>query len=178
MGYDLGIGEAKISYSSDRVSIDCEHVSLPDAPAFGEPTDHKNQRWPSYVGWEKAMKALGLMDVMFDVRNNGAGVFAWNGIKREPLIQECPGAVPVTQEHLWYIESKLATYKAAHPDHRAAYPPPKPGAKPLGGVGNCYRLCDYVDDPTCDGNLCRGEWLLFWIRWALKNCKQPVFVNS
>lgn len=30
-------------------------------------------------------------------------------------------------------------------------------------------------DPEMLGRL---EWLKFWVDWALKNCKQPAFVNS
>lgn len=35
-----------------------------------------------------------------------------------------------------------------------------------------------VDCDIVKAALCRGEWLAYWLRWAVDNCKQPVFVNS
>lgn len=40
-----------------------------------------------------------------------------------------------------------------------------------------YREEDYDQDPKYDQHLCRGTWLVFWLKWAVENCKQPVFVN-
>jgi hypothetical protein len=171
MGYTLKIGEAAISYNADYCTIDCDIVSRDDAPAFGEPTDHENRRWPSYSVWSNAMETLGLMSVMF-----GAGEFTFNGVCRYPLIAEHPGVTPITKEHVECVESVLVDYKAAHPDRIAKYPPPKEGAEPV--VGDMYREEDLIDDPRYDSALCRGEWLAYWLRWALDNCKQPVFVNS
>jgi hypothetical protein len=178
MGYTLTIGEAEIDYDDDRVRVSATDVTLDDAPAFGEPTDRMNTRWPSYSQWSNAMKDLGLTDLMFAGKRGdgtGAGSFEWGGKEYEPLMIDHPGAQPITEAHLAYAEEKIAAYKAAHPDHRAEYPPPKEGAVPICGM---YRQEDVVQDPRYDGNLCRAEWLLFWMRWALKNCKQPVFVNS
>jgi hypothetical protein len=177
MGYTLKIGEAVISYSPYDVCIDCSLVSHDDAPAFGEPTDHENQRWPSYSVWADAMKALGLMNVMFNERSGGQGWFERNGIERQPLILEHPGAAPITIEHVEEVEERIAIYKAQYPTHTAQYPLPKEGAKPLVEGTSLYADSDYSDDPTYDASLCRGEWLAYWLRWAVENCKQPVFVN-
>lgn len=169
MGYTLTIGEAEIDYNEDSVRICAANVTLDEAPAFGEPTDNTNTRWPSYAGWSDAMKKLGLTDFMFAGKRgggDGAGSFEWNGKECSPLLIDHPGAELVTQAHLEYLEAKLAAYKAAHPDHVAAYPPLKPGIEK-----------SFID-PRYDAALVRGEWLLFWMRWALKNCKQPVFTNS
>lgn len=176
MGYTLRIGEAVIDWDSDNVSIDCEGISRDDAPSFGDPTDKENQRLPSYSVWADCMEKLGLMDVMFNTRNHGAGEFEWNGVTRYPLIQDHPGASPITKEHAEYVEAKLAVYKAVHPTHIAQYPPPKPGAVPI--FGDVYKQEDLESDPKYDAALCRGEWLAYWLRWAVDNCKQPVFVNS
>lgn len=176
MGYNLSIGEAILDWSEDVVRIDCAGVTLPDAPAFGEPTDHTNQRWPSYSAWADFCDTLGIRDLMFNVRNGGAGSFFWEGEHHEPLITEHPGAAPITSAHLAFVEAALAKYRQQYPDHIAQYPPPKPDAKPV--MGSCYRQEDLVDDPRFDPTLCRAEWLVFWLRWALANCKQPVFVNS
>jgi hypothetical protein len=122
------------------------------------------------------MESLGLMDVMFNLRNGGKGDFEWNGVTRSPLIETHPGSTPVTKEHLEFVKSKLAEYKSRFPDHIAKFRPPKPGAKPI--FGNEYREEDYDSNPIYDANLCRAEWLIYWLQWAIDNCKQPVFVNS
>lgn len=178
MGYTLRIGEAKLIYDSDRVSVDCDVITLPDAPAYGEPTDHSSARWPSYSGWADSMRHLGLMDIMFNVRNGGAGQIIYRDTELMPLLSEHPGAQPITGLHAAYIEEKIAEYKRRHPDHVARYRPPKPDAKPIVPGTEFYREEDLDTDPQNDPWLCRGEWLAFWCRWAVENCKQPVFVNS
>jgi hypothetical protein len=180
MGYTLRIGEACIEYDEDSVNIGCEVARRDGAPAFGEPTDHTSQRWPSYIQWSDAMKALGLEMCMF--RRLCGGVlnedFEWNGVSRYPLIYDHPGAQPITKEHVEYVEAKLAAYKAAHPTHIAQFPPLKASAKPLVPGTDFYAPDQYENDPKYDGDLCRGEWLAYWLRWALENCRRPVFVNS
>lgn len=178
MGYTLKIGECRLDYDEDSVRVDCDLTKRDDAPAHGEPTDRENQRWPSYSKWAEAMEALDLMDVMFNSRNGGRGEFEWNGKHRSPLLETHPGATPITVEHVQFVEAKLAAYKAANPDHIAKYPPPKPGAKPIFEGSDMYREEDLVKDPRFDSSLVRGEWLAYWLRWSIENCKQPVFVNS
>ncbi|TXH16357.1 MAG: hypothetical protein E6R03_05590 [Hyphomicrobiaceae bacterium] len=178
MGYSLRIGEAEIEYDEERVGIDCPLVRLDTAPANGDPTDYENQRWPSYSCWADAMRKLDLMDVMFGMRNGGSGTFEWNGVERYPLLEEHPGVMPITREHVEYVEAKIAKYRKKHPEHIAQYPPLKPDAKPVVDGCDLYADDQYVDDPRCDTALVRGEWLAFWLRWAIENCKQPVFVNS
>jgi hypothetical protein len=163
MGYTLKIGEAIIRYDSESVGIDCDIVRHDNAPAFGEPTDYENQRWPSYSSWAETMKALDLIDVMFNQANGGDGCFEHNGEERYPLIEQHPGAAPITIEHLEKVKKKVAAYKAKHPTHIAKYLPD--GA-------------DGWDASIYDGVLCRAEWLIYWMEWALANCKMPVFVNS
>jgi hypothetical protein len=178
MGYTLKIGEAVIRWDRESVKIDCGITRNGDAPAFGEPTDYESQRWPSYTSWCLVIKALGMSHVMFDSRNGGPGEFEKNGKTCYPLICQHPGAMPITIEHAEEVEACLTAYKAAHPGHTAQYPPPKPGAKPLIDGSDFYKEEDLSDDPTYDGNLVRGEWLAYWLRWAVENCNQPVFVNS
>jgi len=177
MGYTLKIGEAELEYSEDSVGITCAPVRLDRAPAFGELADYQNQRWsPSYREWSYDMKALGLTDVMFSERvDGGRGDFEWEGVVRYPLMNDYPGVCPVTREHVEIVEAKLTAYKALHPGHRAEYPPLKLGVVKNEGY---RRAQDCVDDPVYDITLCRGEWLAFWLRWALENCDRPVFVNS
>jgi hypothetical protein len=176
MGYTLKIGEARLDRDHESTGVDCYLVRLDNAPAFGDPTDYENQRWPSYSAWADFCREFDLMDVMFNIRNKGAGEFEWKGDHYQPLLNEHPGAQPITRAHLEYVEAKVAAWKAAHPGVIAAYQLPKPDAKPI--FGESYREEDYQNDPMRSPWLCRAEWLLFWLRWAVENCKQPVFVNS
>ncbi len=174
MGYTLKIGEAKIDYSEDGVSIECDSVRLPDAPAYGESTDHTSERWPSYGAWHDAMTKLGLNDLMFTTRESDG--FEWNGEDRCALINRHPGAMPITKEHVECLAARLDLYRKANPTHIAQFPPLKPGVAPHPRGFNFPE--DYETDPKYDSSLCRGEWLLWWCRWAVENCKRPVFVNS
>lgn len=176
MGYNLRIGEAIIDWSEDGVSIDAESVTLDSSPAFGEPTDHTNMRWPSYTSWAKFCRTIEIVDVMMNEKNGGSGEVEVNGKWIQCLMPTHPGAAPITREHLTAIRESVDSYKKRHPDHFAKFPLPREGAVPV--FSNNYREEDYVDDPRYDGELCRAEWLLFWVEWALDNCERPVFVNS
>ena len=60
MGYTLKIGELDIEFDQDEdypaIFLSAKLVSHPDAPAYGEPTDYENQRWPSYTSWSEFCK--------------------------------------------------------------------------------------------------------------------------
>jgi len=179
MGYRLKIGEAELEYSEVFIRTTCATASLDYAPAFGGREDHQNQALPSYSAWAHDMKALELLDVMFDeITEGGKGCFEWKGVVRYPLISHHAGAALVTREHVEVVETKLADYKILHPDHRAEYAPLKPGAEAIAEDRGSYRAEDFVDNPIYDTALCRGEWLAFWLRWAFDNCNRPVFVNN
>ena len=115
MGYTLTIGE--------NINGDIETVRHVDAPAFGEPTDYTNARWPSYTAWWGFVRATGL-DACF---------------KR--LLTPHPGIQPLTKEHL----NAFKKVNAAVLDQ-----------------WDCNRL----------------TWLIYWIEWALANCKNPAISNS
>ncbi len=178
MGYTLKIGEAELLYDEDMVRVGCRVLVDENSPAHGDPTDGESQRWPSYSTWADSMRTLGMVDVMFNRRSGGAGTFEWNGVSRGPLIECHPGCVPITREHVEYVEAKLREYMEKFPDHRPEYPPLKEGVVPAIEGTKLFREEDYVDDPIYDAALVRGEWLAWWLRYALDNCKQPVFLNS
>ena len=153
MGYTLKIGNAVIATYDDSISIEVESVENNDAPAFGEPTDHTNSRWPSYSSWGNFCEALDLEEVMFGDDN----YFYVGDEQYTPLIDEHPGHTRIMEVHYTFVESKVKEYKEKNPDNFAKYD---------------------ENDPLADGNLCRAEWLLYWMRWALDNCEAPVFTNS
>ena len=94
MGYSLAIGELTSIIDDDngeeRPYVEC--VKHDDAPAFDEPTDYTNQRWPSYTSWADFAEGVGLSDLLLDT-----------------LIPEHPGIAPILPEHLDMV--KRATLK-------------------------------------------------------------------
>jgi hypothetical protein len=171
MGYTLTIGNAKLNYSEDYCGVDADPIASADGP-FQE-----SQYSPPYTSWHNSMQRLGLMDVMFNERNGGNG-FTYAGKTRAPLIDRHPGVMPISKEHVMAVEEILSAYKAAHPEHRPEFPPPKPGAVPVIPGSSIYAVGDYSDDPRYDSALARGEWLAWWLRYALEHCERPVFVNT
>lgn len=117
MGYTLRIGELGDDGGVETVRHD-------DAPAFDEPTDYTNARWPSYTAWWGFVRECGL-DALF----------------KNELLAEHPGVCSLRAAHLKTFESV-----------------------------DRWRLDRY------DRN--RLTWLIYWTRWALDNCKRPVFYNS
>ena len=175
MGYTLSIGEAEISWTEIGVDVSAKLVKHDEAPAFGEPPDGENQRWPGYCVWSEFCRDLGILDVMMNTRNGGSGECQVGERWLRPLIAEHPGHTPITPEHLEYIEIKLEAYRKLYPDHRAEFRPVKEGCEDKGLFTPNE---DLVDDPRYDGTLVRAEWLVYWMRWALENCERPVFVNT
>ena len=71
------------------------------------------------------------------------------------LLREHPGCVKITEEHKLIIDK-------AHENYLKKYPNAEP---------------NYGNDPI-NSSLVRLVWLKFWVDWSLKNCQNPVFLNS
>lgn len=152
MGYSLTIGELKISIQGkglqSYLDYDAEEVSLDNGPAYGEPTDNTNSRWPSYTSWGDSMDFLGLRKFS------------------NAVLAEHPGVVPLTQEHKKEIDEAYERFYAKYPNAKAGYSPNSDGFR------------EDENWPEENGYAVRLEWLKFWVDWALENCKVPVFANS
>ncbi len=153
MGYTLRIGELKTSIDEDGlysyIRNEAKLVSLDNAPAFGEPTDYENSRWPSYTTWSKFCKFVNLEDLFYH--------------KEYGLLRSHPGCVPLVKEHKEIIDD-------AYEKFYEAYPNCEPGFS--------QNEDDSDDWPDENAHGARLEWLKFWIDWALDgNCKNPVFYN-
>lgn len=107
MGYTITIGELQIDKSPDDgldcccLRFDAKPVNHPDAPAYGEPTDYMNSRWPSYSVWSDFMKAVGLYSVFFTERGH--------------LIGDNPGVRLVTKDLADRVGEALADFKLENP---------------------------------------------------------------
>lgn len=113
MGYSLIIGEAKIKFNNQyglesTCGLTAEREHHEQAPAFGEPTDFTNERWPSYSAWSDFCSAVGLKDVFY---YDGGG----------HLRGGHPGCVPVETAMQQRVKEALEVYKAKHPDAEATY---------------------------------------------------------
>jgi len=171
MGYNLAIGEAYMDYDKADAYLRIRAKSQHDenSPAFGEPTDHTNQRWPSYCSWSDFCEAVDIYDIMMSKD------FYTDDI-HECMIPDHPGYSVITQKHIDYIESRVDLYKKSNPTHIAKFRPLKPEFKDDDSIFHPPE--HYIDDEKYDGNLCRAEWLLYWMKWAVENCEIPIFYNS
>lgn len=156
MGYNLAIGEGYLAYDKSdnylRVEVRSEH--LDNAPAFGEPTDYTNQRWPSYTAWADFLRFTNLYEIILDKDNDLC------------LMPSHPGFAAISEEHKAVIDEAYEAFYIKYPNCKAGYSP---------------KQTDFVEDPEWPREntyAVRLEWLKFWIDWSLENCEIPTFYNS
>lgn len=108
MGYTITIGQLEISKEPED-GLDCSCIRFgaegahhDSAPAFGEPTDHENQRWPSYSAWAETLRDVGLYSVFYYEDGH--------------LIGGHPGVRLVTQELKDRVDEALHLYQVANPN--------------------------------------------------------------
>lgn len=165
MGYTLTIGELEADHDpeDEYIRLGAKGVTLPDAPAFGEPTDNSNSRWPSYTAWHDFCTEAGIHELFY-----GKG---WNrdliryedcsdDFHRErPLLNEHPGAAPLNDKDAAYVAAALARFRSERPDV-------VPG------------FSEEAAEDSAAATLARLIWLDYWVSWAVTNCKRPVIANS
>ena len=157
MGYTLTIGQLEkfVNEDEDYKYDTAEDVKLENAPAFGEPTDYTNSRWPSYTAWHNFTRFVELEDLFYN--------------KDTGLIRNHPGCVKLTQEHKKEIDQAYQNFYQKYPDC-------EPGYSPKVNVNNgIYEDKSWPEEKTW---AIRLEWLKFWVDWSLENCSDPVFYNS
>ncbi|WP_273430552.1 hypothetical protein [Chitinibacter tainanensis] len=107
MGYTFTIGELEV-IKSEGDGLDCpcisfgaKGISLKGSPAFGEPTDSTNERWPSYCAWSDFLKDVELYDVFYSDNH---------------LIGGHPGIRLVTKDLQKIVSQRLIDFKTKHPE--------------------------------------------------------------
>jgi len=159
MGYTLTIGQLTTEIENEGLESyirnDAEAARLDNAPAYGEPTDFTNSRWPSYSSWADAMRYVDLYDLFFN--------------KETGLIRQHPGCVPLVKEHKEIIDAAYTAFYKKYPNAKAGYSPK---------INEHERIFEDPDWPMYNNMATRLEWLKFWVDWALENCSKPVFYNS
>ncbi len=120
MGYNLIIGEAIIEkYPEDEfgdgyVEITVEGARQDDAPAFDDPTDYTNERWPSYTAWHEFAEAVGIEDILFDTDSNGS------------IRGGHPGHFLITDKFKSEIDSAVDRHMMKYPDAVPTYDSERP----------------------------------------------------
>lgn len=79
MGYSITIGELLIETYPEE-AMECSGLRFSaksewhdSAPAYGEPTDFTNDRWPSYSAWFDFAERSGVRELLFDSGGNLIG---------------------------------------------------------------------------------------------------------
>lgn len=125
MGYSLIIGEGKpVTYPAGEYyddeeysTVEVETVHLDNAPAFGEPTDHTNERWPSYSAWYNFAEHAGIKDLLLDEKGWPIGGH--------------PGYFEITKEFRDAINERYDQYIKEHPNAQATYKSGNPDDRAL-----------------------------------------------
>jgi hypothetical protein len=167
MGYTLTIGEAILEYNEDFVTVGADHATHPDAPQHCPFTKDGNSRSPGYSAWSNFCKSADITPLFY------GGGWQYPGYAPCPddfhretcLLNEHPGAMPISTADADYVSAKLAAYQEKNPDA-------EPGFWDF-GEHTGWREVDNGKDPT----LARLVWLDFWMRWAVEKCSRPVFAN-
>jgi hypothetical protein len=172
MGYNISIGQAEIEYDQDLLymTIGVENATHVDAPDHDPFTGNGNSRSPSYTTWSDFCKDAGITELFYG--QGWSREDRWyrpcsDDFHREtPILRDHPGAQPINEHDVEYVQRKLADYKELHPDAI-------PGFWDYGKETD-WKVVDNGTDPV----LARFIWLEFWMDWAVKNCKQPVIANT
>ena len=109
MGYTLKIGQLKKVVDGDYKYDTAEDVKLENAPAFGEPTDYTNSRWPYYSAWHNFSRFVDLEDLFYN--------------KDSGLIRNHPGCVELTQEHKKEIDEAYQKFYQKYTNCKPGYSP-------------------------------------------------------
>jgi hypothetical protein len=141
--------------SVEKIEAATEHTSS-DAPVFGAPSDGVSMIYPSYGVWEDFVDYVGLRELFYGTEKYGA---TRTHTEYTPLLREHPDCVPLCDRHLQEVDRALT-------DFYKKYPEIVPGYTGLDDDTSIY-----------SASLARLLWLHFWIKWALNNCKSPMFQN-
>lgn len=159
MGYSLYIGEAKLATDKEIdehwIYIDCETFKdIKGAPDYGDVNPCESTRWPSYTQWSEFAKSVNLYDYFFDEENG--------------VIKDHPGTHLLTNEDYNRVNFAFGEYKKKY-------------KKELKGIAR-YKLkrgnSNFTYEEMIKYNYVRLHWLVFWIKYALDNCKYPIFQNG
>ncbi len=161
MGFDFAIGEGFINHEDDEyIYIGVDGVKNPDAPNLGhnDISGTGNSRHPSYISFHD-----------FATRNNIKEIF----YEEDRIKGGHPGCFKITESMCLTLEERVKTFEEKHPD--VVCPSTVPCTVAPEDKFKMSLCCGLTEDSWDYGKL---RWYAFWFRWALNNCKIPVFHNT
>jgi len=174
MGYTIIIGEKIKNPNFDELLKDGEEdgydlnyfrneeyvaktETSKDSPAFGEPTDFMNQRWPSYTSWAAFLYTSGLNDIFFDNNDN--------------LIGGHPGYFEITDDIYQKINDKYTRFKMQNKGAIASFEDDD-----LEKFDKIIYFKDYKI--PVNHTLARFQWFIYWLEKSKKNYDSVVISNT
>lgn len=138
MGYNIYIGERIQHEDGHWIVREVEQDRAPCWRSSDHDQDlsgHSNGRHPSYRQLTHFARRTGLQGLFVD------------------LLDEHPGIVDLTQDHLDAVQTALERWQRQHPDRVAGWLPGE------------------------DSDLARLLWYRWWMAWALQHCERPSVWN-
>lgn len=163
MWYNITIWKAQIFYDPEEKYL-CLHAKWEkhdNAPAFWEPTDFENQRWPSYSSWADFLDFVWLTDLF----NNNED---W-------LMREHPWCFPFNQSDLGKVRQAIKNLKQKYPEIEAKF---NFDNKTFDTREEYYKYISENPMFVAWWHLCRLLWLEYWMDHALQNYKIPIIENT
>jgi len=149
--------EAEVEAS--RIAVKALEEEHSKAPAFGEPTDNMNERWPSYSAWSYMIEMTELERLLL----NGNEVKGGH-----------PGYFKITAEWLEELLFMIKRFKKRYPDCIASYDESL--------ETHSVKIQSKRDrEITISVNflLCRLEWMEYWCVYAFeKYGEEAIFQNT
>lgn len=163
MGYNITIWKAQIFYDPDDkyLCLKAKWEMDKKAPAFWEPTDHENQRWPSYSTWTDFVKFVWLEDLFFNDET-------W-------LMRSHPWCFPFDQSDIDEVKKAINILKIKYPKIKAEFNEEKIWFTTR---EEYYKYITENPMFVAWWHLCRLLWLDYWMTNALKKYKIPVIENT
>ena len=176
MGYSITIGEKVESSSYEDIYNDYiedgeteeearEHAECwrygakserhDKAPAFGEPTDYTNDRWPSYTSWYEFCESAGLIDLLYDD-------------EKRSLRGGHPGYFHITKHFVQRINAHYKMFKIKYPDATATYDE---------SHNNAGQVC-FPFRADQNGVRVRFEWLVYWVDYAFNEYGEDAIIYN
>ena len=174
MGYSFTVGEKVKNDNFDDIikdaiadgysEEDCEtrlytakSETSDDAPAYDEPTDHMNQRWPSYTSWAAFLYTSNLNDLFLEGNDN--------------LIGEHPGYIDITPELYKEIQWKYTRFKMQNKGSIPSFEDED--------FEKYDKILYYKDyEIPVNHTLARFDWLMYWLDYSMNKYDEVIMSNT
>jgi hypothetical protein len=144
---------------SSRIAIKVLDEKIDTAPAFGEPTDNLNERWPSYSAWSLFTSVTDTEFLFYEKSGEFRGGH--------------PGYFQITKEWLLDLKHYSERFKNRYPECIASYD------TELDSANITIKYDTKGNTVPANFMICRLEWLEYWAEYALsKYGEDAIFSNT